>query len=243
MRVHPHLIVLVSVKPGALLGYSDTSLSSVKQPSLHPTPRTGASPNHFNFPSDPLFLLPRPFAGTSLYKSSTASPIKLRSPAALSVNRAGTKRKRSPSPLRPTPSVDNGTTNHLSTTRSPADRIIPPKTPVHRQRASAYDSKVFTAASADGEWSTLPQKKLRTSASKCPTPLTQNSFRIPGMKLPRIGNQTSNKSWLLTTFRPPPPLSTPSATESLKDDDQVPLSESIINSSSQTVVESEHSWW
>ena len=225
----------------ALLGHSNTSLSPVKQPSLplHSPPRTGASLNRLSFLSDPLFLLPRPFTDNSPYTPSTAGPIKPRSPAAFSVNRAGTKRKRSPSPLRSTCSVDNRTAKLLSTPRSLGDQIIPPKTPVHRQRASAYDSKVFS--SVDGEWSTLPQKKLRTSASKDSIPLTQSSFRIPGLKLPGMGNQHSNKSWLLTTFRPPAPLSTPEATERLEDDAQVPPSESTINSSSQTVVENQHS--
>ena len=206
---------------------------------MRSTPRTRAPPSRFSFLSDPLFLLPRPFTSNSSYRPSTSSPIKPRSPAALSVNHASTKRKRSPSPRRSTGSVGNGIVNRLSTTKSPGDQIIPPKTPVHRQLAPAYNSKVFT--SADGEWSTLPQKKLRTSASKAPTPLAQNSFHIPGLKLPGIGNQTSNKSWLLTTFRPPPPLTILEATEALKDDGQVPPLEDIVNSSSQTVVENEHS--
>ena len=236
LRVYPHLVVLVPVKP--LLGHSNASLSPVEQPSLRSTPPTRAPPSRFSFLSDPLFLLPRPFTGNSSDLPSTSSPIKPRSPAALSVNHAGTKRKRLPSPRRSTGSVGNGIVNRLSTTRSPGDRIIPPKTPVHRQRAPAYNSKAFD--SADGEWSTLPQKKLRTSASTAPKPLTQNPFHIPGLKLPGIGNQTSNKSWLLTTFRPPP-LPTLEATEALKDDGQVPPLEDIVNSSSQTVVENEPS--
>ncbi len=210
------------------------------------------SPNLLSFPDrlpDPLAFLPRSPTRDSSHRSPTASPVKRRSPGALSVNRAGTKRKRrpspSPSPLCPTRSVGNQTPNHLLTGRRPVERNLPPKTPDHRQRASPYDSRVFT--SADGEWSTLPKNKSRISVSKTPRPFMQNSFRIPSLKLPGIGNQASKKSWLLTTFQPPPPLrvpnliSTSEARKNLKEDGAwIPFLETMNNSSSQTVVENEN---
>jgi len=72
--------------------------------------------------------------------------------------------------------------------------------------------------------------------------MMRDSFRIPGVKLPGIGNQISKKSWLLTTFQPPPPLNVPSmSTENPKENDsQIPPSENVINTSSQTVVENEN---
>ena len=233
----------------ALLGHIDPSLSPVKQSSLHSTAHLVVSPNRFSFPDrlpNPLAFLPRSPISDSSHGSPTASPVKRRSQGALSVNRAGTKRKRqsspSPSPLFPTRSV---TPNPLLTVRRPVERILPPRTPVHRQPVSAYDSRVFT--SADEGWSTLPQNKSRTSASKTPTSLKQNSFRIPNLKLPGIGNQASKKSWLLTTFQPPPPLKVPNlirtseARENLKEDDARTLFlETMNNSSSQTVVENEN---
>ena len=238
----PHLIVLVSVSPVALLGHIDPSLSPVKQ-SSHSTAHLVVSPNRFSFPDrlpNPLAFLPRSFI------SPIASPVKRRLPGALSVNRAGTKRKRQssplPSPLCPTRSV---TPSPLLTIRHPVERIAPPKTPVHRQPVSAYDSRVFT--SADEGWSTLPQNKSRTSASRTPTSLKQNSFRIPSLKLPGIGNQASKKSWLLTTFQPPPPLEVPNLIctseprANLEEDDaRTVFLETMNNSSSQTVVENEN---
>lgn len=228
----------------ALLGHFDPSLSPVKQ-SSHSTAHLVVPPNRFSFPNrlpNPLAFLPRSSIRESSHGSPIASPVKRRS----SVNRAGTKRKRqsspSPSPLCRTRSV---TPNPLLTVRRPVERIPPPKTPVNRQRVSAYDSKVFT--SADEGWSTLPRNKSRTSASKTPTSLKQNSFRIPNLKLPGIGNQASKKSWLLTTFQPPPPLQVPNlistseSRENLKEDDtRILFSETINNSSSQTVVENEN---
>lgn len=245
-----HPIALVSVSPLASLGHIDPSLSPVKQSSLHSTVHIVASPNRFIFPdrlSDPLAVLPRSPTRDSLHGSPTASPIEHRSSGALSVNRAGTKRKRqsSPSPSPCTRSVGNQIPDHLLSVRRPAERILPPKTPDHRQRASPYDSRAFT--SSDGEWSTLPQNKSRVSVSKTPTSFMQNSFRIPSLKLPGIGNQASKKSWLLTTFQPPPPLKVPNlintseARENLKDDDaRIPFLETMNNSSSQTVVENEN---
>jgi hypothetical protein len=142
-------------------------------------------------------------------------------------------------------SVGNQMPSPLLTVRCPAERVLPPETPVHRQRASAYDSRVFTLA--DEEWSTLPQNKPRISVSKTPVSVMQNSFRIPSLKLPGIGNQASKKSWLLTTFRPPPPLKVPNlvstsgTTENLKEDHgRIPFLETMNNSSSQTVVENEN---
>lgn len=239
MRLHPHLIVLVSVRATALLGHINPSPSPVKQSSLHSTTHI---PNRFNLPNrlpDPLILLPRPSTGNPSYGLSTPSPVKPRSPAALSTNRAGTKRKRPPSPLRSKRPVDTLIPNLLPTATFPRERV-PLKTPVHRQRVSAYDSEVFD--SADEEWSTLPQRRLRSPASKDPTTMMRDSFRIPGVKLPGIGNQISKKSWLLTTFQPPPPLNVPSmSTENPKENDsQIPPSENVINTSSQTVVENEN---
>ena len=245
LRCHLHLVILVSVSPVELLGHTNASLSPVKQTSLHSTTNVGTSSNRFSLPHrplNPLFSLPRTSTCNSSYEYLTASPVKPRSPA-LSTSRAGTKRKRSRSPLRPTHSPGSRALHIFPTARSPAERNIPPKIPVHRQRASAYDSKVFT--SADKEWSTLPQKKLRASASEDSLSMTRNSFRIPGLKLPGIGNQASKKSWLLTTFQPPPlkvpSLSTSKPADFLKEDDgQILPSESINNSSSQTVVENEN---
>ena len=246
-----HPIVLVSASPVALLGHIDPSLSPVKQSSLHSTVHIVVSPNCFIFPDrlpDPLAFLPRSPTRDSSHGSPAASPVKHRSSRALSVNRAGTKRKRgsspSPSPC-PTRSVGNQTPNPLLSVRRPAERILPPKTPDHRQRASPYDSRVFT--SSDGEWSTLPQNKSRVSVSKIPTSFSQNSFRIPSLKLPGIGNQAPKKSWLLTTFQPPPPLKVPNlintseARENLKEEDaRISFLETMNNSSSQTVVENEN---
>jgi len=249
LRIHLTTVVLVLVSRVALSGYIDPSLSPVKQ-SLHSSAHAVVSPNRFNF----LDRLPDPLSPTS-HSSHIfpTSPVKRRFPgalsAALSANRTGTKRKRrpspSPSPLRSIRSVGNQIRNPLLTVGCPAERILPPGTPVHRQRASAYDSSVF--ALADEEWSTLPQNKPRISVSKIPTSVTQNSFRIPSLKLPGIGNHASKKSWLLTTFQPPPPLKVPNlmntsgATENLNEDHgRIPLLETMNDSSSQTVVENEN---
>lgn len=197
----------------ALLGHLDPSISPVKQSPLHSTAHVVVSPNRFSFPdclSNPLAFLPRPPTSDPSYLPTT-SPVKRRSPRTLSANPAGTKRKRWPSPsaspLRPSSSVDNQIPNPLLTVRCPTERILPPETPIHRQRASVYDSEVFNLA--DEEWSTLSQNKPRISVSKTPTSVMQNSFRIPILKLPGIGNQASKKSWLLTTFQPPPSLKVP----------------------------------
>jgi hypothetical protein len=245
LRIHPHLIVLVSASPVALPGHISPFLPPLKQPPL-PAIHIGVSPNRFSSPRrlpDRACFLPRSSTGNSSYETPTISPAKPQSPA-LSVNHAGTKRKHSSSPLRLTHCPNNRTLNLLPTASSPVEPIILPKAPVHRQRAAAYDSRVFT--SADEVWSTLPQKKLRTSACTDPTSMMHNSFRLPGLKLPRIGNQTTKKSWLLTTFQPPPLLKIPSlhtseGADNLKEDDnQIPSSERINNSSSQTVVENEN---
>ena len=208
----------------ALLGRIDPSISPVKQSPLHYTAHVVASPNRFSFPdrlSNPLAFLPRSPTSDPSHLTTT-SPVKHRSPGALSANLAGTKRKRwpspSPSPLRPPSSVGNQVPNPLLTVRCPAERVLPPETPIHRQRASVYDSRVFILE--DEEWSTLPQNKPRISVSKTPISVMQNSFRIPMLKLPGIGNQ-AKKSWLLTTFQPPPPLKVPNlmrTTENLKED-------------------------
>ena len=247
----PHQLALDSVSPVTILGHIDPSFSPVKQSSLHSTVRIVVSPNRSGFLnrlSDPLAFLPRSSTSDSSPGCPTASPVKPRFPATLLANRAGIKRKRPPSPspypLRPTRSVNNRTPNSLLTVGPPAEPIIPPKTPVHQERPSAYDSRIFTFA--DEKWSTLSQNKSRISFSKTPTTMTQNSFRIPSLKLPGIGNQASRKSWLLTTFQPPPPLEVPNlstseGTENLKEeDDRIPFLESMNHSSSQTVVENEN---
>jgi hypothetical protein len=236
-RIHPHFVVLVSVSPVGFLKHTNSSLSPVKH-TLHSPTHTGAATNRFSRLLDPLSL-PQSSTGSSSYEP--ASPVSPRPPV-LPANRASTKRKRSPSPLRPTGPLDVRTPSRLWTMRAPTKRIISPKTPVHRQRASAHDSRVFT--SADEKWSTLSQKKLQTSTSKGPISMTQNPFRIPGLKLPTIGNRTPKKSWVLTTFQPPPPLKVPNtfkAAENLTEDDgRIPPSEIANNSSSQTVVENEN---